>query len=256
MSREIEDFITYMLVTKQAADNTIQSYKRDLNKMSSYMRQQGVKNVKEINSTSLMSYMLWMEKQRYANSTISRNISAIHTFFSYLIKNKYIETDPSEQLKSPQIENKSPAILTMDEVKHLLKQPDGNTVKQLRDKAMLELLYATGMQVSELLHLKVTDINIKYNYVIIRERNKERTLSFYDTVGCILVEYLQRSQRELQEENGYLFVNCRGNPMTRQGFWKLIKYYADKSGIEKKITPSVIRQSIAIHSIQKDWMKN
>ena len=172
-------------------------------------------------------------------------------FFSYLCKKRQIETDPAERLKAPKIEKKVPSILTIDEMSRLLEQPSGDSPKELRDKAMLELLYATGIRVSELISLKLSDINLQMEYVSCSDRHKERVIPFGKKAKEALKRYLNEGRAKLagDEKNDWLFMNCSGRAMSRQGFWKLMKQYAQKAGITSEITPHTFRHSFAAHMI-------
>jgi len=184
-------------------------------------------------------------------ATISRNIASMKAFFLYLYKNQKIASDPTEHLKAPKIEKKLPSVLTTDEMNRLLDQPSGNSPKELRDKAMLELLYATGIRVSELISLKLTDINLQMEYVSCTDSHRERTIPFGKKAKEALKRYLQDGRPKLveNEESEWLFTNCSGQSMSRQGFWKLIKAYGGKAGIESEITPHTLRHSFAAHMV-------
>lgn len=164
MLQRINEFVDYLTNVKRASKNTIASYKRDLVKLNNFLTDSGYGDWKQITSTNLNSYVLMLEKQGMSSATVSRNIASIKAFFLYLLKQDVISEDPSDILKSPKIEKKAPVILTVEEVNLLLEQPSGNAPKDIRDKAMLELLYATGIRVSELIGLKVTDVNLSMSF--------------------------------------------------------------------------------------------
>ena len=180
MTKEIQNFITYMCEVKQISKNTELSYERDLRKMSVFLQEQGVASVSDVTSTNLNAYILYLEKEGRKPSTISRSIASMKAFFGYLQKKNYVNQNPAEGLKAPKIEKKMPAILTTEETVKLLEQLSGSSPKELRDKAMLELLYATGIRVSELIALKLSDINISMEYLTCRDadhsiwRNRKR----------------------------------------------------------------------------------
>ncbi len=162
-----------------------------------------------------------------------------------------IHRDPAELLKTPKIEKKIPLILSVEEVNRFLEQPDGTSAKEIRDKAMLELLYATGIRVSELIGLKLQDVNLSVGFLICRDGEKERMIPFGKKVNQYLKTYLDQARPELIKENEsvWLFTNCSGRQMSRQGFWKIVKYYGDKAGIQVDITPHTLRHSFAAHLI-------
>lgn len=250
MLQRIDEFVDYLTNVKRASKNTIASYKRDLVKLNNYLTDSGCQDIVHITSTNLNSYVLMVEKQGMSTATVSRNIASIKAFFLYLLKQGVISEDPSETLKPPKIEKKAPVILTIEEVNLLLEQPNGTAPKDIRDKAMLELLYATGIRVSELINLKVKDINLSMNFLQCHDDNKERVIPFTNETKEALEEYLKNARDAMcKEEQEYLFTNCQGSPMTRQGFWKIIKYYSAKAGIKKDITPHTIRHSFAMHLV-------
>lgn len=250
MLQRINGFVDYLTNVKRASKNTIASYKRDLIKFNNYLINAECNEIDKITSTNLNSYILMIEKQGMSTATVSRNIASIKAFFLYLLKQGVISEDPSESLKPPKIEKKTPMILTIEEINLLLEQPNGTAPKEIRDKAMLELLYATGMRVSELISLNVDDINLTMNYLRCHDGNKERIIPFTNETKEALENYLKNARNVLcKEEQQYLFTNCQGSPMTRQGFWKIIKYYSSKAGIKKDITPHTIRHSFAMHLV-------
>ncbi len=252
MEKEIEAFISYLHNVKKKSENTCMSYKRDLYKLENFLEENGVTQVKDISATNLNSYVLYLERNRFAPSTISRNIAAVKAFYHFLLREHMVDEDVSENLKAPKVEKKLPEIMPVADVEKLLSQPEGNTPKILRDKAMLELLYATGIRVSELISLKLADINLKMGFVVCRDNGRERAIPFGSTARNALMDYLEhaRDSMVLSDEEEVLFVNCAGEPMSRQGFWKLLKSYAAKAGIPYEITPHTIRHSFAAHLVE------
>ena len=250
MIQRIEEFVEYLTNVKRASKNTIASYRRDLVKLNNFLTDSECTELDEITGTNLNSYILMIEKQGMSTATVSRNIASIKAFFLFLLKKGLIKEDPSENLKPPKIEKKSPVILTVEEIGLLLEQPKGASPKDIRDKAMLELLYATGIRVSELINLKVKDVNLSMNYIKCHDNNKERVIPITTEARDALYYYLKNAREVMcKEEQEYLFINCQGAPMTRQGFWKIIKYYASKAGIKKDTTPHTIRHSFAMHLV-------
>ncbi len=249
MDEEIRYFVTYLTDVKKASRNTVMSYHSDLSKMVLYVKGQGVRSVDGITATVLNSYVLYLEKSGMAASTISRYIASMKGFFEYLVRNHRILEDPAFRLKAPKVERHVPGILSVQEMEHLLAQPSLDTPKGLRDKAMLELLYATGMRVSELVRLEVGDLNLRYGWVICRDGEKERMVPFGEKAGTALSQYVSGAREHFlkKEKTECLFLNYSGAPMSRQGFWKLLKSYAVKAGIEKEITPRMFRHSCAAH---------
>lgn len=250
MQQKINGFVEYLTNVKRASKNTIASYRRDLVKLNNFLTDYGCKSIKEITGTNLNSYILMIEKQGLSTATVSRNIASIKAFFLYMLKQGEIAEDPSESLKPPKIEKKVPVILSIEEVNLLLEQPSGTSPKEVRDKAMLEVLYATGIRVSELINLKVADVNLAMNFLQCHDNNKDRVIPFTNETREALDNYLHNARPTMcREEQEYLFINCQGSPMTRQGFWKIIKYYSAKAGIKKDITPHTIRHSFAMHLV-------
>lgn len=251
MTQDIQDFIQYLHEVKQTSENTEVSYARDLKKMHQYLSAQGICDLREVTATSLNSYVLFLEKEGRKPATISRSIASMKAFYHYMEKEKHIAADPSEQLKAPKIEKKMPTILTPEEVTRLLEQPCGTSPKELRDKAMLELLYATGIRVSELISLKVGDVNLKMEYLACSDAHKERIIPFGTIAKEALQQYIEQGRPRLLEDDteDWLFTNCSGQAMSRQGFWKLIKSYGRKAGIEAEITPHMLRHSFAAHMV-------
>lgn len=252
MEHYVEQFVDYLQSVKKSSKNTVLSYKRDLLKFAHYSKEMGVLDVEKMTYTVLNAYILMMEMESFAPSTISRNIATLKAFFGYLNKQGIIKQDPAEMLKAPKIEKKIPEVLSVDEVTLLLSQPVGHSNKEIRDKAMLELLYATGMRVSELISLKISELNMAAGYVCCHDNNKERIIPFGSVAKNALKEYLSgpRAAMISKEYEDYLFTNCNGQPMSRQGFWKVLKAYAKRAGIESDITPHTLRHSFAAHLVE------
>ena len=252
MEERIDEFINYLHNVKKTSKNTELSYKRDLLKMSSYLASKSITEVKDVKKEDLTRYVQHFEDEKAAPASVSRSIASMRAFFNYLEKEGIIEESPAEGIKSPKIEKKLPQIMTQDEVIRLLEQPSGDTPKEIRDKAMLELLYATGMRVTELITLKVGDINLQMNYVDCHDPNKDRIIPFGIEARNALKNYMEHSRDAMIENKNEdtLFVNCSGQPMSRQGFWKLIKYYTKRAGIQMDITPHTLRHSFAAHLVE------
>ena len=249
MREHIDNYINFLTVVKRSSQNTIASYKRDLLKLNMYFEGKGYNTVTDINAMDLNTYVIDMKSQGMSLATISRNIASIKSFFLYLLKNGVVKEDCTEQLKPPKIEKKAPETLSVEEVNLLLEQPSKSTPKEIRDKAMLELLYATGMRVSELISLKIDDVNLAMSYILCRDANKERVIPIEHAARVALESYISEVRQIMCDGSDYLFTNMKGQPMSRQGFWKLIKAYAVKAGIEKDITPHMIRHSFASHLV-------
>ncbi len=249
--QEIQYFIQYLHNEKNTSENTEVSYERDLRKMSQYLAEQGVTDVEDVTEYLLDEYLLDLEKKGRKASTISRSIASMKAFFLYLKQEKRIKNNPAERMKAPKIEKKTPTILSTEEAKRLLEQPNGDSPKELRDKAMLELLYATGIRVSELISLKRENVNLQLEVLTCEDVHKARMVPFGDVAKKALERYLEYGRPKLvgEEECDWLFTNCSGQSMSRQGFWKLIKFYGKKAGITSEITPHTLRHSFAAHLV-------
>ena len=253
MRGEVDRFEQYLREVKQASENTVQSYRRDLMQMITYLEEKEIREAAKVTKTSLHGYILHMEEQGKAATTISRMMAAMKAFFNYECMQACIRRNPAESLHAPKVEKKAPVVLGVDQVSALLAQPSGQTPKEIRDKAMLALLYATGIRVSELIGIQMEDINMNIGFLVCRDGERERTIPFGRSAKAALEEYLEHARNELLRGKGsdYFFVNCTGGAMSRQGFWKIIKYYGEKAGIEEDITPHTLRHSFAAHLIAR-----
>lgn len=250
MTYEIQKFVQYMREVRKTSDNTVVSYERDLKKMNQFFVEQGMDQVNQVTLTMLNAYILFQEKQGRKSSTISRSVAALKAFFGYLYKQGDIAENVAEELKAPKVEKKMPGFLTKEETVRLLEGTKGKTPKELRDSAMLELLYATGIRVSELISLEVSDVNLTMEYIVCRDGKKERIVPFGGVAKQALELYLRDGRPALSEANNfYLFTNCSGQAMSRQGFWKLVKAYGRKAGITRELTPHMLRHSFAVHLV-------
>ena len=252
MERLIPGFMTYLMQVKNASKSTMSSYERDLKRLAAFLAAKGIHAPEDVTATSLNSYILFLEREGFSTATVSRNVASMKAFFHYLCDTDRRFQDPTSQIRAPRIDRKAPEILTVEEVESLLEQPDPEMPKGIRDKAMLELLYATGMRVTELITLKTEDLNQRLSYVICRDGERERVIPYGPKAREALEIYLGSARKELLKEGDsvYLFVNCSGRLMSRQGFWKIVKYYQEKAGIEKDITPHTLRHSFAAHLLE------
>ena len=251
MQETIQSFTDYLQTEKKASKNTEVSYQRDLRKLAVFLKEHGIEKPEQMNATVLNSYLLYLEREHFSPATISRSIAAIHMFCQYACQEGIMVSDPSKALQPPRVERKMPEILSIAEVDLLLRQPKTDTPKGIRDKAMLEMLYATGIRVSELIHLKTQDVNLMMGYITCRDE-KERIVPFGGLAKKALEQYLGSARAALMHgrDDDVLFVNCSGGPMSRQGFWKILKSYAKSAGITADITPHTLRHSFATHLLQ------
>lgn len=248
MAGQIKDFTNYLKEVKQASQNTIRAYENDLKKMKSFLYEQGIEDVSKITETNLNSYVLSLEKDGMSPASVSRHIASMKSFMLFLLKRGSINGDPSERIKSPKVIKKSPQILDKEQIVSLLNQPDTKTKKGIRDKAMLELMYATGMKVSEVTAIKITDLNLMGSYLTCGDKH-ERNIPFGLAARKALKTYLTLRDNFINNKNNeYLFLNSRGEQLSRQGLWKILKGYAKEVGI-KDINPNMIRNSFAAHMI-------
>lgn len=246
------EFIDFLEKEKRLSDNTLQSYKRDIEQFISYLRELNITQIKNTNKTTIIAYLLHLQKKGRATSTISRNLASLRSYYQYLNKVKVLDADPTTNLESPKVEKKLPQVLSTKEVELLLEQPKCVDLKGFRDKAMLELLYATGIRVTELISLDIDDVNLQMGFVKCKSSTKERVIP----IGSIAIEALSnyiskaRNLLLLNPNDTSLFVNCNGKRLTRQGFWKIIKIYKNQAKINKEITPHTLRHSFAAHLLE------
>jgi len=253
MEGYVNEFINYLAVERGLAQNTLESYGRDLRQFQTFLQSGQLDFIKDSNRNTIINYLSNLQSKGRAVSTISRNLAAIKSFYQYLVRERYLEKDPAAHLESPKLEKKLPKILSITEVEELLKQPNTFFPAGLRDKAMLELLYATGIRVSELIALNISDVNLDMGYIkCFGKGSKERIVPLGSIAAKCVQEYIQRGRQKLVRtyEEASLFVNHHGNRLTRQGFWKIIKKYASEASINKDITPHTLRHSFATHLLE------
>lgn len=245
-------YIDYIRDEKGLTENTLEAYIRDINSFKEYMKDNDIEGFNDANKTIVITYLMNLQKKGRATSTISRNLASIRSFFQYLLNHDLVKEDPTLNLKLPKIEKRIPDILTEKEINVLLDQPNSHDFKGARDKAMLELLYATGLKVSEIVSLNIESVNLDLRIVSIKDTGESnRVIPIGKMAIESLVHYLENF-RENYEENYSepLFINFSGNRLTRQGFWKILKHYTKQSNINKVITPHTIRHSFAVHLIE------
>ena len=251
MKKEIDAFEDYLKDVKKTSENTRVSYVRDLNQFSLYVEGLGKSNPDCVTKEDFGGYIESLKNKNRKTTTVSRNIASVRAFYVYLIKKGKATSNITEDTVAPKIEKKAPDVLTQAEVSKLLEQPSKDNPKEIRDKAMLELLYGTGIRVSELITLKVSDVDMRLGTLTCSDGIHSRVIPFGRMAKKSLSKYMAESREVLlQEDNDLLFVNCNGKSMSRQGFWKLIKGYAAKAGIEREITPHTLRHSCAAHLIE------
>ncbi len=232
-------------------ENTSSAYYADAFRFIEFADESGVKNVNNIDKKTVTEFILKLENEKKSPATVARYITSVKRFFRFLIEKGIIIKNPMDGIKPPKQKKKLPEILSAEEVSRLLDEPKGVDAKSVRDKAMLELLYATGSRTTELISLNTDDINIKIGYARCRKQNEERIIPIGKMALTALENYLNFVRNEIAlEDEKSLFVNMSGERMTRQGFWKIVKFYAERAGIKKQITPHTLRHSFAAHLLE------
>jgi len=253
MEKVLNDFIYYLSVEKGLATNTLESYQRDLKKFLSFLQKNGILDISEVSRKHITDFLMVEREKGLAASTITRNLASIRSFFNFLQKERFIAENPTVELESPRSEKKLPRVISFSDIEILLEQPPVGDVIGIRDKAMLELLYATGIRVSELVSLNINNINAKTGFLRCDGKgNKERMIPLGSLAIRSVQEYLKNGRQKLikQKDEKALFINQHGKRLTRQGFWKILKKYAVKAGISAEITPHTLRHSFATHLLE------
>lgn len=247
----VDNFLDFLQKDKKLSDNTLQSYNRDIKLYCNYLDAHNMDVVKA-NEEELSTYLDSLKENGKAVSTVSRNLASLRSFYQYLHRTKVIPDDPTLNLESPKIERKLPKVLSSEQVELLLEQPKCVDLKGYRDKAMLELVYATGIRVTELISLNMSDIDLENGYIKCIGKNKERVIPIGSLAVNALKEYVDKSRSILlkDENDQALFVNVNGHRLTRQGFWKIIKQYKTQANIDVDITPHTLRHSFAVHLLE------
>ena len=242
---------SYLKNEKKASANTVSSYLRDLNQFNTYLSQHTC-SLMEATSARVEAFSAWLSTRGKSPATVTRAMAAVKSFYNCMILLGYCQENPAKEVSSVRVERKLPQILTGQEVELFLEQPECNDLKGFRDRAMLELLYATGIRVSELIALDVEDLDLQGKMLHCSGRGKDRMIPLYQAAVQALADYLSTVRPQLvnSPEESALFVNMSGDRMSRQGFWKLIKFYQEKAGIKKEITPHTLRHSFAAHLLE------
>lgn len=248
----LEKFETYLQDVKKASKNTLSSYLRDVRQLGDYLATHTDASLDSTEEEELCDYIEWLRSNGKSVATVSRAIASLKNFYTFMLNNGYVEHNPTGKLVPDKTTQKLPQILTSKEVELLLEQPECVDMKGYRDRAMLELLYATGIRVSELISLNITDVNLSAGIIRCQSRDKVRVIPLYPAAVRALTEYINfiRPQMIAAPDEQSLFVNVSGERMSRQGFWKIIKSYQMKAGIEKTITPHTLRHSFAAHLLE------
>ena len=252
MPDHIADYCRYLTEEKHAQKNTLNSYARDLNQFQTWLMANGITDLKKVKKETVNKYLQYMSGKGKSPATVTRSTASIRSFYNYMLREGRVKTNPAKAVTSQKVERKYPEILTNREVELFLEQPKCVDEKGFRDHAMLELLYATGIRVSELIGLNVEDVNLTVGFIRCTTHGKERIIPLYTAAVKALREYMEKIRpRIIADENQQaLFVNMSGERMSRQGFWKIIKYYQEKAEINKDITPHTLRHSFAVHLLE------
>lgn len=252
MNTYVKEYTSFMTDIRHKSLNTVESYKRDVTQYISYLDGTGVTDISSTTKTTVLSYLLYLQKEGRASSTVSRTLASLRSYYLFMMQNGVVKSNPTSNLEAPHVEKKIPKILSGEEVELLLEQPKNCDNKGIRDKAMLELLYATGIRVSELINLDVSDVNVPMSFVRCKGGKKERIIPMGHQAKDALENYINNVRKYMvkDENETALFVNCGGARLSRQGFWKLIKYYQHIAGIETDITPHTLRHSFAAHLLE------
>lgn len=253
MEQWLDQLLHYLIVERGLSKNTIEAYSHGLSRFLNHLREKGVQEIRDVGKFDVRGFLLALKKEKLSAKTIVRNLVAIRTFFRFLVQEGILETNPVEDLESPKVAKTLPEILTLKEIEQLLEQPNLQTPLGMRDRAMLEMLYAAGMRVSELTHLPTHQVNLEGGYVLLYGKgSKERIVPLGSEAIKWVTLYLKESRGILAKgkESPFLFINRSGKGMSRQGLWKNLKNYTRRAGLRKRITPHLLRHSFASHLLE------
>jgi len=243
---------TYLREEKHSSQNTLSSYMRDLRQFSEHLSAQRVSDLRKVKSETISDYIAWMGSRGKSAATVTRAVASIKSFYSFLLERGEVKANPAKSIAAVKVQRRFPEILTGKEVELFLDQPRCVDAKGYRDHAMLELLYATGIRVSELIALNESDCSLSAGFIRCESKGRERIIPLYPTAVKALSDYIKdvRPQLLADPEETALFVNMNGERMSRQGFWKIVKHYQEMAQIEKDITPHTLRHSFAVHLLE------
>lgn len=252
MQEYLDGFVFSLVGNQMKSGNTIMSYKRDVSHYLEFLKTREISDISKTNRATVLTYLLLLQKQGRATATVSRRLAALRSFYGYVIESGVKMKDPTLNLETPRVSRKIPDVLSVGETEILLGMPKLDSAKGYRDRAMLELLYATGIKVSELINLNVDDINLKQGVIILQKGIRTRTLQMGRQAIFALKEYIEKARKTIiaSDDVKILFLNCNGTRLSRQGFWKILKNYGKEAGIDKEITPYTLRHSFAIHLME------
>lgn len=252
MGKLLTKYIDYLSLERKLSDNTVQSYVRDIRQFQQYLDSMGAPDLCEVNRSVLITYVIHMQREGKATASIVRSIVSLRSFYNFAIMTGDIETDPTEGFETPKSEEHTVQVLTQEEVKRLLDLPRAVDFKGYRDKAMLELIYATGIKVSELINLKIDDVHLAESYIVCGNGTKRRAVPIGHMAVAAIDNYIEkaRSRQLVESQAEELFLNLNGKQLTRQGFWKILKEYKNKANISADITPHTLRHTFAMHLLE------
>ena len=239
------------LIKNNLHKNTISAYLVDAEKFINFLYDKRIKNIKKADKKTVLNFIKLLEKEKKSQTTIARNVASIRFFYKYLTDIDAVKENYALKVKPPKVEKELPEILSSEEIFLFLEQPSGSDPKAIRDKAMLEVLYATGIRVTELIELNLNDVNLNLGYIRCRKNGEERIIPLGKPSMSALENYLSITRKNIiKDGESALFVNMNGSRMTRQGFWKIVKFYAESAGLTKKLTPQTLRHSFAVHLLE------
>lgn len=252
LTSQLNNYYAYLCEVKKCTDNTLSAYRRDLQKFLDYANECNIDDFAVVDADTVSDFKGYLSSKGLSSSSVSRTLSSMRGLFQFLVATGICASNPAKAVHNDKAVKKEMTVLTSKEVELLLLQPDLNDIKGIRDKAMLEILYATGIKVSELIGLEQDDFNFQLSFIRCGEGEKERFIPIYPIANKAIAQYLEKSRKLLVSgnEEKALFVNITGERMTRQGFWKILKSYALKAGIKKAITPHTLRHSFAAHLLE------
>lgn len=252
MADYVAEYGKYLTGEKHASSNTVSSYLRDISQFEVYLRENLHSDLRRARQEMVQSYMDWMHGRGKSAASVTRFVASIKSFYNYMMATDAVKVNPAKGVVADHVERKYPEILTNKEVELFLEQPRCVDAKGYRDHAMLELLYATGIRVTELISLDLEDLNLPAGFIRCESKGRERIIPMYHTAVKALTDYVREIRPQIlsDPDEKALFVNMNGERMSRQGFWKIIKYYQEKAGIEKDITPHTLRHSFAVHLLE------
>jgi len=254
MNNFLKSFISYLAAVKGLSQNTIDSYRRDISKFFKFLEKKNISKIEALSYNDMLDFLTYLKDEGLNVRSVARILASLKQFFKFLLIEKIIVEDPTAHMKTPKIKKTIPDFLSIDDVEKLISSPDCSSLEGMRDNAMLEILYATGIRVSELVKLELNSVNFELGYLVVFGKGaKERIVPTGDKSRNSLNQYLQFSRPNILKNrtSPYLFVTRRGGGLTRQGFWKIIRNHSIKSGITKPTSPHTLRHSFATHLLQR-----